>query len=92
MLDLSAYSGSSAEELENKWVTVNTMNDINTTQHRSHQQYMQYPDGNTLLVSGGNTDSILPALKYQTLAFSVKEVAWKVYPSYEEQPYGVRQM
>ncbi|KAG2213039.1 hypothetical protein INT47_011188 [Mucor saturninus] len=93
MLDLLAYDGSKPEELENKWVTVNTAeNDFNTTQHRSHQQYMQLSNENTLLINGGDVNYTLPALETQTLAFNITTLSWKAYPSYQEPPFGTRQI
>lgn len=92
MLDISSYTGSTAADLENKWVTVNTAQTDIGMNHRTNQQSMQLADGKTLLISGGYTVYTKPALKDQTIAFNAETLSWEAYPNYEEAPFGNRQM
>ncbi|KAG2213020.1 hypothetical protein INT47_011169 [Mucor saturninus] len=92
MLDISSYTGSTAADLENKWVTVNTAQTDIGMNHRTNQQSMQLADGKTLLISGGYTVYTKPALKDQTIAFNAETLSWEAYPNYEEAPFGNRQI
>lgn len=92
MLDISSYVGSTASELENKWVTVNTAETSINMEHRTNQQSMQLSDGKNLLISGGLTLYTKPALKDQTIVFNADTLSWEAYPNYEEPPFGNRQM
>ncbi|KAG2204591.1 hypothetical protein INT47_012650 [Mucor saturninus] len=91
MLDILNYSGSTAEEFKNRWVTVTTNPNGLEISQRGGIATVPLPDGKTMLLlggwSGGNTK--LPS---QMLAFNGETRSWQKYPDYTEDPYGVRQI
>lgn len=91
MLDISSNIGSTADALKSKWEKVATASNNLDIQARDSPQFMQMPDGKTLLISGGwiysNTN-----LAYQTIAFNGETQTWNSYANYIEGSYGNRQM
>lgn len=92
MLDISAYSGSTAEELSDKWVTITTSNNNIDVKKRDGPQSMTLPDGKTMLIIGGTFPDNDSPLVSQTLAFNRETQSWGSYESYEDNNFGPRQM
>lgn len=91
MLDISNNSGSTADDLKNKWATVTTNPNGLDIKSRDSPQAMQLPDGKTLVLSGG-WNNAFTNLVSQTIAFNGENQFWIGYANYTEPPYGNRQM
>lgn len=91
MLDVFNNSGSTADEMKDKWVTITTNTNGVDLNSRDFPQIMQLPDDKTLLISGGwNTANT--RLTSQTITYNSETNSWKDYANYTEEPYGNRQM
>ncbi|KAI7871988.1 uncharacterized protein EV154DRAFT_529417 [Mucor mucedo] len=91
MLDVFNSSGSTADEMMNRWVTVTTNTNGVDLKARDFPQIMQMPDDKTLLISGG-WNNAYTKLTSQTITYNSETNSWKNYANYTEAPYGNRQI
>ncbi|KAG2202471.1 hypothetical protein INT47_013087 [Mucor saturninus] len=91
MLDVFNNSGSTADEMMNRWVTVTTNTNGVDLNARDFPQIMQMPDDKTLLISGG-WNNAYTKLTSQTITYNSETNSWKNYANYTEAPYGNRQI
>lgn len=91
VLDIANYNGSTSKELTSQWEMIVTDTTTVTLESRRNTQTMQYPDGKSMLISGGFSSTDV-ALKDQTLIFNGETRSWNRSENYVEYPYGSRQM
>ncbi|KAI7893670.1 uncharacterized protein EV154DRAFT_549783 [Mucor mucedo] len=91
ILDIIKYNGSTAKDFSTQWETIT--DDVTTVnlEPRRFTQNIQYPDGESMLISGGLSSTNLP-LKDPTVVFNGKTRSWSHFEHYEEYPYGIRQI
>ncbi|KAG2203961.1 hypothetical protein INT47_007544 [Mucor saturninus] len=90
-LDILNLSQSTADELKTKWTYVTTDTRGADVRPRDGPQCVLLPDGETMILSGGFTAGN-NKLNSQAISFNAKSVSWADYGSYNEVPYGVRQI
>ncbi|KAI9365210.1 hypothetical protein BD770DRAFT_378033 [Pilaira anomala] len=90
-LDIVNNKGLLREELSTKWEPIPPYTNGVEMHLRESSQSMALPDGKTMLLSGG-WNSEYTSLISQTIAFNVDRNEWTEYPSYEEPPFGNRQI
>ncbi|KAI7893663.1 uncharacterized protein EV154DRAFT_600713 [Mucor mucedo] len=91
VLDIANYNGSTSKELTSQWEMIVTDTTTVTLESRRNTQTMQYPDGKSMLISGGFSSTDV-ALKDQTLIFNGETRSWNRSENYVEYPYGSRQI
>jgi hypothetical protein len=88
-LNLTALSGTSTSDLQNKWTPVTpTYAGVDTTA-RGEPQHMTLPDGKRMVFNGGLTAR---SLQDQSIVYDASINSWSKYSNYSEYPYGSRQM
>ncbi|KAG2202470.1 hypothetical protein INT47_013086 [Mucor saturninus] len=90
MLDVFNNSGSTADEMKDRWTTVTTNTNGVKLNSREAPQIMQLDD-KTLLLSGGYNKEYTK-LTSQTVTYNSETNSWKEYADYIETPYGNRQI
>lgn len=90
VLDIAAYSGSTADELNDKWQTISSNISELNIKLPSLPQSMALPDGKSMILSGGM--GFYNGSSPSTLAYNSENNSWSIYPEYTEFGYGRRQM
>ncbi|KAI7893495.1 uncharacterized protein EV154DRAFT_561240 [Mucor mucedo] len=91
VLDIVAYSGSTADELKNKWQNISSNMNGNNIQFTSHSQNVVLPDGKSMLLSGGEgfiDNSSAPI----TRVYDSESNSWSIYPEYTDPDSGRRRI
>lgn len=91
VLDIVAYSGSTADELSDKWQHLSSNVDGHNIQIIQHSQRMVLPDGKSMLLSGGAISAYDPSTP-STVVYHSESNSWTTYPEYTELNFGRRQM
>lgn len=91
ILDLAAFSGSTADELKDKWHHISSIVYSPNTQMSDYSQRMVLPDEKSMLLSGGESLVDNP-LAPMTRVYHSESNSWSTFPEYKELDFGRRRM
>ncbi|KAG2208289.1 hypothetical protein INT47_006145 [Mucor saturninus] len=91
ILDLAAYSGSTADELKDKWHHISSIVYSPNTQMSDYSQRMVLPDEKSMLLSGGESLVDNP-LAPMTRVYHSESNSWNTFPEYKELDFGRRRI
>lgn len=91
VLDIVALSGSTADELKDKWRHKSSIVYTPNTLMSDYSQRMVLPDGESMLLSGGGSLIDNPSAP-MTRIYHSETNSWSTFPEYKEPDFGRRRM